>query len=254
MTTESAVRELERLGAEAWPSLERVELDGWVLRYSGVLGTRANSGLPVADGVLPLGEKLRDVSAFYGSRGAPALIQVSPASRPSHLQKSLASLGYESIDDVLVMTLSDLASIRKSVEPAVVEPIATSAWIEEWIAIEGEGIREARVLVEMLASVTAEQRFASVMKSTGDVVAVGRAVVQGEWLGFFNLATASSSRRQGYGLRTIAVLAEWGRSVGAKRAYLQVDADNGAAIHLYTGLGFTKNHEIQFMREGSHVI
>ena len=44
----------------------------------------------------------------------------------------------------------------------------------------------------------------------------------------------------------LGALARWGSAVGADRAYLQVEADNHAALALYAGAGFRLNHRYRY--------
>ena len=66
----------------------------------------------------------------------------------------------------------------------------------------------------------------------------GLGVVERGMLGLFDILVDVNSRRRGHGRRIVTSLMAWGREQGASTAYLQVAADNAAAIRLYHGLGF----------------
>ncbi|MNL85424.1 Mycothiol acetyltransferase [compost metagenome] len=53
------------------------------------------------------------------------------------------------------------------------------------------------------------------------------------------MRTLPGHRRKGLASRILAALLHEARTLGARRAYLQVEADNAPAIALYSGLGFT---------------
>jgi ribosomal protein S18 acetylase RimI-like enzyme len=72
----------------------------------------------------------------------------------------------------------------------------------------------------------------------GEVAALGASAVDGEWAGIFGMRTLPTHRRKGLASRVLAALLHEARSLGARRAYLQVEADNAPAIALYSGLGF----------------
>ncbi len=252
MSTDSTVRKLELLGAASWPALERDEIDGWLCRFSGALGNRANSVLPRDRGHLPLSEKIAQAEAYYSRRDAEVLFQISPAAQPAELRSELAGRNYESVNDVKVMTKDDLRdlSTRCSSRTATLFDSPNTEWMQNLTRIDGMSGIDSRIFQRIISSVTLSQAFASVASSDGPCVAVGRAVVQDGWIGFFNLATAKESRRQGYGRSVMSALARWGVSAGATRAYLQVDAENEPAIQLYASLGFTQLYQIDFVRPG----
>jgi ribosomal protein S18 acetylase RimI-like enzyme len=83
----------------------------------------------------------------------------------------------------------------------------------------------------------------------GEVVAVGSAAAEAGWVGFFNVATLPAYRRIGAARAMMAALGEWGQAQGATRAYLQVVADNEAALRLYERLGFTTGYYYHYREE-----
>lgn len=51
---------------------------------------------------------------------------------------------------------------------------------------------------------------------------------------------------QGYGLRLVHALLDWGKSQGAGTAYLQVVTSNTTAIALYERLGFSELYRYHY--------
>lgn len=82
-----------------------------------------------------------------------------------------------------------------------------------------------------------------------DPSAVGLGVLDGRWLGVFNMGTVPSRRRRGAGQQVLAALLEWGAQRGARHAYLQVERTNHAAISLYEQIGFTAAYEYAYLTE-----
>ncbi|MFF4601658.1 GNAT family N-acetyltransferase [Streptomyces sp. NPDC001339] len=90
--------------------------------------------------------------------------------------------------------------------------------------------------------------FATVRGADGRTAAIGRLVVDGRWAGFAALEVAPAERRQGLATLVTAALAERALDEGASAAYLQVEADNTAALELYDRLGFTDHHSYHYRR------
>jgi len=67
-------------------------------------------------------------------------------------------------------------------------------------------------------------------------------VVDDDWLGLSLIEVAPQAQRRGLARHVMAGLAGWAAGHGARRAYLQVEADNDAALALYATLGFTTHH------------
>jgi ribosomal protein S18 acetylase RimI-like enzyme len=61
---------------------------------------------------------------------------------------------------------------------------------------------------------------------------------EGYFAGIFDVATLSASRRCGYARSLVLGLLHQAKEAGADKVYLQVMADNAAAISLYKSIGF----------------
>lgn len=72
----------------------------------------------------------------------------------------------------------------------------------------------------------------------GSVSGAGMAVLDGVWMGLFEINVAPGARRRGLGGAISRGLLGWGYDRGARRVYLQVVHDNEPAVALYRSLGF----------------
>jgi N-acetylglutamate synthase len=233
---------LEELAANAWPPRLVQHVGGWRLRFSGGAGRRANSVWPNAEaGALGLDERIGLAERFYAARGWPARFQLSPAARPAGLDDALAARGYavEARTEVHVAPLGDVLA-RTGADaggPAVLETPDP-----EWLAAWPGG---SPLAAELLGRIGPPAAYA-LLRRDGEPVAVGRAVAERGWLGVFGMATRPEARRTGAATAILGALARWGSAVGADRAYLQVEADNHAALALYAGAGFRLNHRYRY--------
>ncbi len=227
-------RLLDRLAADAWPAIEVVERRGWRLRAAEGVTKRANSALPLAAGVLTgdvLDEQLTAVATFYAERGLPARIQVSDP----RLDAELAARRWQLDSTTLV-----LSGPLPATSPASAEVTAApdEAWLTCWWAVSAHGgRRELEVARRCLAGITAPVGYASV-RVDGEVVAVGRGVVQEGWLGLFAMAVLPTHRRQGHGRHLLGALGRWAATHGASTTYLQLWSGNDAGRALYAAAGF----------------
>ena len=76
------------------------------------------------------------------------------------------------------------------------------------------------------------------LKDQGQIVALGTAILEGEWAGFVNVIVHEEHRGKGYGYAILHALTVWSISQGATQQYLQVIASNVPAVSLYEKLGY----------------
>ena len=74
--------------------------------------------------------------------------------------------------------------------------------------------------------------------SVGPVKAIGRLALVDDWAGLYCLAVDEQFRRQGLALAVIRALLQKATTLGVRRVFLQVVADNEPARALYDRLGF----------------
>lgn len=227
---------LERAAAEAWPAPDTQRLGGWLLRAAVGWTNRANSALALGDPGLTLPEAIEKTIAFYADRGlTPRITTPLPVSLA--IARRLDAAGWTAQPTTLVQT-SLLERIPRVPGPDV--SLATTP-STDWLALVGGWKGHIPAAARSILTAPSEVRFAGVYVEA-TLVAASRGAVTGEWLGVSLVSVAPEARRQGLARRMTSALAEWGASVGARRAYVQVEAENQPALALYAGMGFTTHH------------
>jgi GNAT superfamily N-acetyltransferase len=87
----------------------------------------------------------------------------------------------------------------------------------------------------------------SVVQASVEGVATGIAAYDADWVGFRSIEVEPGARRRGLGLAVMAALLDWGASLGATTAYLQVLDGNDPALALYARLGFVTHHAYRYV-------
>ena len=240
------VQEIERLALNAWPASVGESMDGWWVRYAAGVTRRANSVWPnVWHGTVSVVELFDRVEDFYHARGEPARYQICPAMLPAELDDRLAQRSYRATARTAVQTATLEAILVQpdAVEQLQVEimPQPSAAWWECYAAAEGvaaDSIAGRQAICVQIKGATA---YAAVQRE-GKTIAVGSAVAEAGWVGFFNIATLPAYRRQGAARALTTALARWGQAQGATLGYLQVMAQNEAALRLYRRFGFSTGY------------
>jgi ribosomal protein S18 acetylase RimI-like enzyme len=230
----SDVVAIEDAMGRAWPALEVVRDEGWILRASGGLTRRGDSVLARPGGTSPLAERIARAEAFAAAHGERTFFQLSPASEPG-LEEELVRRGYihEALTSARVAPLAPIAGAASEVT-LTEEPDAD--WLGLWDDAEGYGARLP--LAQRILAAIDQPRAYALLRHEGEPVAQARAVADGELCGFFAVATRPTHRRRGLAAACIGALAAWGLEQGASTAYLLVQRDNGPALALYRRLGF----------------
>lgn len=219
------IRSMQRAAALAWPGLEHQWLDGWFVRASDGHTRRANSAVPLDHSASS--RALGELDAWYTERGLPTLLCLPD--RLIHPPDDLAT------SDETVVMVRDLDNAGTDTLPA--EPSA------DWLALHRDN--HPLVVPVLTAVVDGTLGFAAVA-SEGSTAAIARGAVTENWLGISAVRVAENQRRRGLAAQVCDILLGWGAALGARRAYVQVRADNAAALALYPTLGFTEQHRYRY--------
>ncbi|RYV50140.1 GNAT family N-acetyltransferase [Pengzhenrongella frigida] len=245
-----------RVETAVWRPREVRDVDGWRVGISGGFTRRANSVVALAEPDDVPG-CIDEVERIYAEAGQPPIFRVCAQSMPEDLDDLLRARGYRDVAHTLVMVRGDLeefAGAETDLDPDSDrdEPDGTSsgiaavrylpadrpdeAWLSVWLAD-----RAARPVDRALAeSVVTGARAAFVSAlAGGTTVGVIRAAFAQDWVGLACLTVEPSVRGRGIGRALTRDALRVAATGGTRRAFLQVEESNEAAIALYEGLGFT---------------
>jgi ribosomal protein S18 acetylase RimI-like enzyme len=232
---------LEAIAAAGWRAAETAHIGGWLLRATGGFTGRANSVLPLRPPGMPLDEALRRASAWYGERGLPLKLLV-PTEARRLLDADLAERGWPADYDVHVM-VTRLDCVPAQARSGAEVPIADApddAWFARYR--DGAGLTPTgRALLT--------RHDAAGFASVGGRGPAGAPARGPRAPGVTAVEVDPSLRRCGLASALTAALFEWGRQRGARRSYLQVSADNHAAVALYEKLGYWVHHDYRYRTE-----
>lgn len=230
------VRLLEELNFNAWPALKSVHLDGWLLRRTGGDSRRVNSVNPLAAGTIILEQKIAMAEAIYARWGRRAIYRLTPLADPG-LDDVLAARGLTVDGATFVQT----ATIAEHPIPDNVRIFdhPPQAWIDAALTLRGLTGDAATVFVAQHQAVGIESGWAMISVD-GAPAAVGVVAIERSWAGLHGIHVAKAARRRGLARRLSAALLSYAHANGARRAWLQVEQANAAALPLYTGLGFKR--------------
>jgi GNAT superfamily N-acetyltransferase len=231
------------LNASAPP--EQRWLDGWLLRLSPGKAKRARCIHALAEGRLPLADRLALAHRAYREAGLPLILRCTPYMQPAGLEAALIAQGWRRFEATCVMVLCDFQA------PAGTGPVPAQAVPAEEYAdavgmLRGSPAAHRVAHARRLAASPVPYR-GFVWREGGEIVACGQIAQEAELVGLYDVFTAPSARRQGRADALCRWLLQRAADAGARHAYLQVERGNAPARALYGRLGFADAYEYHYL-------
>ena len=236
------VSHLEEMALNAWPALQTVLYDGWLLRQARGYTRRANSVQPIYSSSADLVEKVLHCERFYRGHGLDTVFKLSRDAQPAELDELLTRRGYRAEAPTSVQTL-DLAQVPvPTFAPITAERELSSAWLNDLAKLNSIPDSLVPTVRKLLQSIPQPHVFIALREGDRNI-ALGLGVLERGYFGLFDLVTAPEWRSQGLGRQLTLHLLQWGKNLGASTAYLQVQMDNKPAHRLYASLGFAEQYQ-----------
>ena len=237
---ETLLSRVEDSGLNASAPPQQRWLDGWLLRFSPGKAKRARCVQAVADGRLPLDERLALCAAAYRDAGLPMAVRITPFSLPAGLDQALQDRGYRAFDDTRVMVGVPAALPDEPLpDDSLLEPVSHAEFAEAVGAMRGSPAAQRAAQAERLQhSPVPYQGWLLRRRSDGHVLACGQSASEAEIVGLYDVFTEPGARGRGLARALCAAMLARAHQRGARLAYLQVEADNLPARAIYHRLGF----------------
>ena len=239
-------RRIEEASLNAWPALQQILLDGWILRFTRGFTKRANSIVPLypsaekSSSGQSLVEKIRYCERLYGQQKLQTvfrLVSINAHAEQESLDQVLATRGYERKDTSLVLTKTLHKEPERQPTHAELQILPLDQWLRVYCQLTDMPEPASSLHAIILKGINGDCGFAA-LSVDGKPVACGLAVVERDLVGLFDIFTHPQHRHCGHAVNMVQGLLNWAFDMGAKRAYLQVVEDNDAATALYTNLDF----------------
>jgi ribosomal protein S18 acetylase RimI-like enzyme len=239
------IRLLEEISLNSWPAFQTSLYDGWVIRFSGGFSRRSNSILPLYPSQKDVREKIRYCEAMYRERGLRTVFKMTPADDPPELDSILAEFGYRTEAETAVQTLPLRGARGESGPDVLLQESLEEDWDGALCALNAYEPSRRRTVRDLTRLVHPPRIFASVRRE-GRIVGCGLGVIRQGFLGCFDIVVDSGHRRRGLGKQIMGSLLDWGIRQSAETAFLQVMANNPAALEMYAGMGFREVYRYRY--------
>jgi GNAT superfamily N-acetyltransferase len=231
------MRSIEEMSMNAWPALETVLYDGWVLRFAEGFTRRANSVNPIYPSSGEAAVKIGTCERLYASKGLRTIFKITPAALPESLDELLAARGYKKVNETSLMAL-DLKGFNGSRSGNFkISAAPEDNWVYDACSMNGIRAADMETMKKMLRCIVHKCFFVS-FPVEGKTAACGMAVIENGHMGLFDIVVDRDMRGRGLGRRLMEELLCLGKAGGASTAYLQVMVENLPAVGLYESMGF----------------
>lgn len=241
------VRRFEAAGFRAWPA-SAVHYDGtWVVRLTaGHPAKRLNSVNPLdPEDVRDLSGRIVRAGRRFEAYGRPLTFRLSPlAGEP--LLRHLDARGWKVFGESLVMLCElDTEAVHGAMDQIPMKDMARFVSASMKTHATDAALRAG--LSEIVGAIQPEAGL-FVLERDDEPLASAICVHDGDLAGLFEVATVEAERGKGHGRRLLLSALKWARLRGARHAWLQVEADNAIARHLYESLGFRELYRYHYRR------
>lgn len=248
MTNPAPIRLLEAVSFRSFPATTTVYDGTWAIRLTaGHPAKRLNSVNPLdPNDHKNLVGRIRLAEQRFASFGRPLVFRLTPLA-PMELKTIFQGEGWSQFEESIVME-ADLAAadIADALDQVPLKDVGR--WVDEFIRLSDEPRELKPGLAEIIGATEPETGLFLTEASASSAVegsdeqpptaSLVRCVCDRSWAGVFDLVTNPEKRQNGHGRSVMKSAMLWSKRHGARKAWLQVVADNHAARSLYGSLGF----------------
>lgn len=247
--------QLEHSAFSAWPALEQYQFLGIIVRSSQGYTKRANSANVLAIAPHEYLKVLAHVEEYFKRCSLASIFRLPLfESQLSHQQvldfdDHLQHKGYAYQDKSLVYQ-KQLKVPLQLADYQTITAHYTLLNLEQWLAAfcqfkYGQQVDKNRHVEPHLAILKRIKTrvIPAVLLVDNQIVCCALGVVDGDVIGLFDVITKPDQRGKGYAQQLITRMLNDASAEHIKKSYLQVVADNTAALGLYEKLGFTLSYQ-----------
>lgn len=240
------VRRLEAVGFRAWPAAS-VQYDGsWLCRLTaGHPSRRLNSVNPLdPSDTRDIEIRLEKAAKRFADYGRPLLVRQTPLT-PEKLLAFMDEAGWANVGRTVV-TMVDLADLSRDEGLDHLPSRDVGRFVDARIRVAGDDPGLKPGLTEIINAIKPEAGLFIFEEPDFGPTAVTIAVQDNDLAGILQLGVAQERRGRGLGTAILHASLRWAKLKGARHAWVQVDADNAAALALYRRAGFRDVYEYSY--------
>ncbi len=245
------VRRLEAVGFRAWPAATVLYDGSWLCRLTaGHPSRRLNSVNPLdPSDYRDIAIRLEKAAKRFADYGRPLLVRQTPLT-PPQLIAFMDDAGWMDMGRTVVM-MADLATLPRDEGLDHLPSRDVGRFVDARLRVSGDDTALKPGLTEIINAIKPEAGLFIFEEPGFGPTAVTIAVQDNDLVGILQLGVAEERRGQGLGTGILHASLRWAKLKGARHAWVQVEADNTAALALYRRAGFQDVYEYSYREPAS---
>jgi len=239
------VRRFEELSNNAWPALQTIQYDGWIIRFAKGVTKRSNSVNLLYPSTINPDTKIGYCEELFESQKITPCFKITECSDPSGMDSRLAKRGYFVHSTISFQTIDISNSPSEPLSDINIEGELNPRWMDDFIRMNEFDPARKPTYIEIMNQLRLPKCLISLSRDE-KTIGVGLGVAEGGFVGLFDIVVDKTYRNTGLGYLIVDNILRWGRKHGAQTAYLQVVTDNTPAIRLYEKMGFTEAYQYSY--------
>ena len=236
------LRRFEEISNNAWPALQTIQYDGWILRFANGVTKRSNSVNLLYPSTLDPEEKIDYCERLYLSHNISPCFKITSIADPEDIDRRLAKRGYFIHSNISFQVLNISKTSDEPINDILIESELNPRWIDDFIRMNEFERKRKSTYIEIMQQLHTSKCLISLARDH-QVIGVGLGVIEDSFVGLFDIVVDKAYRHTGLGYLIVENILRWGRNKGAQTAYLQVLSDNIPAIGLYGKMGFKEKYQ-----------
>lgn len=230
----------EEAGLNAWPALQEIHYDGWLLRLGEGQTRRTNSVNVIGPGHRALDQKIAHCEAIYAAHAQPIYFRIR-SNAPPDLEHALDERGYRGEADTITifMDFDREPPLRATSSDVELLRQPSDEWLDAHTRLSDLAPEDGAVLNRMARKIAVPAAFGAIRDENGHIASLAYTALHDKLVSVNWVVTDPAQRRRGLSRTVLVVLLNWAKGQGAEGACLQVLSDNHSAIALYRSLGFS---------------
>ena len=232
------VRRMEAVSFRSFPATSTFFEGSWAIRLTaGHPAKRLNSISPLdPSDHANIDARVEMAQHRFDSFGRRLVFRLSPLA-PTELDDALDNLGWIYFDETVVM-VADLGQSDLSGAMDQLPLQDVGLWVDAFLELSEKDDIFKPGLAEVIGAIKPASGLFITQNEENEPVSVLRCVQDNDLAGLFDVVTNPKYRGQGHGRAAVLSALKWAVKKGADTGWLQVVADNPAALKLYQSLGF----------------
>jgi ribosomal protein S18 acetylase RimI-like enzyme len=239
---------IEELSMDAWPSIQTLLYDGWVIRMANGYSNRSNSINPIYPSKIKLEDKMEYCDKIFSRYNLPTTYKIIECDEHKTIDKELEQRKYKIINTTSLQICSDFEVLQNNYDGITVNDFFNTPWINsvvEFNTIKQEHITTFKTILSNIVG----EKIVVHKEAKNEIVGCGHGVIGNNYVGIFDIVVKENQRGKGYGKEIIkTILSEAGKK-GIKNAYLQVMMNNALARELYKKLGYKEIYKYWYRKK-----